>query len=107
MLVELGIPFGRLPYGPSTGPPGLQTQILGHIRGCICYSRSMVRRVDKKTGAVWHEPPLTKKDLAELTCSEAELDFYRRYNAGPMTIVHGPPPAPRKPEEPKEPSEEP
>jgi hypothetical protein len=53
----------------------------------------MVRKVDKKTGAVWHEPPYSKNE---------EDDFYRRMGGGPITIVHGPRPAPQKPQEPSE-----
>lgn len=56
----------------------------------------MVRRVDKKTGAAYHEPPYTW---------EEEMDFYRRIGGGPKAILHGAPrqqQAPTKPPPPEE-----
>jgi hypothetical protein len=58
----------------------------------------MVRRVDKKTGAVWHEPPYTKAE---------EADFYRRICSGPLTVFHGERPAPKPEQKPQEEPEQP
>jgi hypothetical protein len=43
----------------------------------------MVRKM-AENGTFYHEPPYTE---------EEDLDFYRRICAGPVRILHGPPPA--------------
>jgi hypothetical protein len=48
----------------------------------------MVRKVDRKTGAIWHEPPYTAAE---------EADFYRRIAGGPIVMLYGPRPAPQRP----------